>query len=270
MSDPSPTAPLPRDAPLVGAIIGDMVGSRFEGKRHVDPDFGLIAPTCRYTDDTVLSCAVAEWMLGDADLTEALRDWYHADPFLPYGSRFKAWARDPAGHPTDSFANGAIMRLSPVPILARDREDVLARAHQSVLPTHDHPDARAAARQVALAIWRLQDGAPRDVVVREARMSLIGHAARHDIDPRTHAGGLTALATALEAFECVEMSATFEAAIRQAVVRGGDTDTRAAVAGSIAAAAHPIPESLREWAESKLSTRIKAVIARVRDRIAAA
>ncbi len=126
---------------MLGAIAGDVIGSRFEWNNHRSRDFDLFHDSLSmFTDDTVLTIAVAKWLLGDGNLIKTVLDAYKRYPHAGYGGMFKEWATDGGGKPYNSFGNGSAMRVSPVAYAARDEQECLALAEESAAITHNHPE----------------------------------------------------------------------------------------------------------------------------------
>ena len=147
---------------MLGAAIGDIAGSRFEFDNHRDTDFELFHPDSDFTDDTVCTTAVADWVLqgcGD-DLASILRDWYAAypSPKGAYGGRFLQWLQSDNPQPYDSWGNGSAMRVSAVGWAFGTLEETLYFAEQSAAVTHNHPEGIKGAQAVAAAIFWARNG----------------------------------------------------------------------------------------------------------------
>ena len=205
---------------MLGAIIGDIVGSRFEFHNYRSTDFDLFSPQCDFTDDSICTVAVADALVQGRDFGEALHQWCrrYPDPMGSYGGRFARWVASDDPKPYGSLGNGSAMRVSPcgwLPAL----EKALAAAEGSALPTHDHPEGIKGAQLVAHAIWLLRHGASK-----------------------------------------ADESKGFEDALRQTVSIGGDTDTLCAIVGGLAEACYGIPEQLQQQALAYLPSEMIAVI----------
>ena len=127
---------------MIGAIIGDIVGSRFEFGAAPQEGFELFTPDCSYTDDTVCTVAIADAVLNGRSYQESLLDWCrrYPDPMGGYGNRFNRWIHSEHPQPMDSFGNGAAMRVSPIGWLFDEWEDVLEEAKKSAIVSHNHPE----------------------------------------------------------------------------------------------------------------------------------
>jgi ADP-ribosyl-[dinitrogen reductase] hydrolase len=149
---------------MLGAIAGDIIGSRFEGYAGPPRDFPLFHPACCFTDDSVCTLAVADALLGERDFAASLRAFVRRHPARGYGGMFLDWALTDDAPAYGSWGNGAPMRVAAVGWLARDEAEALELAAAQAAVSHDHPDAIAAAQAVALAILLAHSGLPRAAV----------------------------------------------------------------------------------------------------------
>lgn len=244
---------------MIGAIAGDIIGSSYEGSRAKVADFPLFLPSSRFTDDTVCSLAVASAIMDDGDFARHLRRLCRCYPDAGYGGMFRRWFAVDDQPAYGSWGNGAPMRVSAVGWLARSiyEVDTLAEAQASV--SHSHPDAIMASRAVARAIFLLSQGRePADVeesISKECSYDLsagaIGTRPRFDI---------TAKGTAQTGLSIALRSSSYEAAIRDVVRLGGDTDTLACVAGSVAEAIHGVPQEIAIKARRRLPPDLLAIL----------
>jgi ADP-ribosylglycohydrolase len=241
---------------MLGAIAGDIIGSRFEGGPPPPEGFELFHRECRFTDDTVCTLAVAGALMGGRDVAAELRAFVHRHPGRGYGGMFARWARDRRAGPYGSWGNGAPMRVAAAGWLATTEAEARAHAAAQAAVSHDHPDAVAAAEAVAVAILRLRrGGAP------AATLAEVADAFGYDIVPeRALAGGgfdISAAGTVPPALAAVASADDWEGAIRRAVGLGGDTDTLGCIAGAVAEAAFglpaPVAAAAREAFEAALA-----------------
>ena len=144
---------------MIGAIIGDILGSRFEFNNTSDYNFPLFPPGSRFTDDTVCTIAVADALLSGLDFREALQSWCRRYPRAGYGRGFRRWIAQDDAQPYGSFGNGAAMRVSPVGWAFREESEVIRAAMRSAAVSHNHSEGLIGAVAVALAIFRLRHGA---------------------------------------------------------------------------------------------------------------
>jgi len=247
---------------MLGAIAGDIAGSRFEGDRHPPADFALFAPGCGFTDDTVCCLAVADAILSGADFAGTLRAFVRRHPDAGYGGMFAGWARDEGAGPYGSWGNGAPMRVAAVGwLVASEAEaDRLAAAQAAV--SHDHSSAVAGAQAVARAILALRLGAETDAVGDR-----IAAAFGYDLDPAVALApgpvGISAQATVPPALAAALTCDSWEAAVRRVIALGGDTDTVACIAGAVAEARHGLPDGIAATARGYLSADLRCVLERV-------
>lgn len=251
---------------MLGAIAGDMIGVPWESsgaKRH---DFPLFTEFSRFSDDTVLTLAVAHALLEGCDYAASLREFGRRYPFAGYGMNFERWLHDETMGSYDSWANGAAMRASPIGFAARSVTEVLATAERSAIPTHSHPDGIKGAQAVALAVFHARSGASKD----DIRRSVTFHTG-YDLDRKVaeirpgYTFDLAASRSVPEAIVCFLDASGFEDAVRNAVSLGGDTDTMASIAGAIAEAHWgSVPHSI----EMEVRARLPLELAHVLDRFA--
>ena len=152
---------------MLGAIAGDVVGSPYEFEPIKTTEFPLFGPSSAFTDDTVLTCAVAEALLGGGDYAAAFRRWGRRYPDVSWGGRFRQWLSDDRAGPYGSFGNGSAMRVGPVGWARDTVEEVLAEAERSARPTHDHPEGIKGAQATALAVFLARTGAGKGVIREE-------------------------------------------------------------------------------------------------------
>src|SRR5262245_51708533 len=138
---------------MLGAIAGDIIGSVHEGAGTKTIDFELFHPDCNFTDDTVLSVAVADCLLHGFDYTQKFHEYFHAYPDAGYGLRFYRWADSRSKQPYNSWGNGSAMRVAAVGYAKESLEEVLAEAKRSAAVTHDHPEGVRGAQATAAAVF---------------------------------------------------------------------------------------------------------------------
>lgn len=237
---------------MVGAIIGDIVGSIYEWDRIKTKEFELFGEGCHITDDSVCTAAVADILLHDLPAVSTMQQWCRKYLGAGYGGLFVEWIMIDNPQPYRSFGNGAAMRVSPAAFLNRkaDLSLALAAADRVTTITHDHDEGIKGARATVHAIWLAYRG--EDVNrIREIISSVYGYDLSRSVDDIRpgYTFNETCQQTVPEALTCALESESFEDAVRNAVSLGGDSDTLAAIAGSIAEAVHGIPRKIREFAE---------------------
>jgi hypothetical protein len=138
---------------MLGAIAGDIIGSIYEHRPIKTTRFPLFHPLCRFTDDTVLTVALADSILHDTPYVDLLKRYYRAYPRAGYGGSFHQWAQSERSDPYNSWGNGSAMRVSPIGFAYPTLEDVLEQAKKSAEVTHDHPEGIKGAQAVASAVF---------------------------------------------------------------------------------------------------------------------
>ena len=222
---------------MLGAIAGDVVGSVFEHRPVKSTDFELFSSGSRFTDDSVLTVAVADAILSGRDYAECLQDWGLRYPRAGYGQSFFGWLHADDPRPYGSWGNGSAMRVSPVGFCFDDEKHVLEQAARSASVSHDHPEGIKGAQAVALAIWLAGHGEDKRSI--RARIS---EEFGYDLDRRVdeirpgYGFDVSCQGSVPEAIIAFFESDDVESAIRNAVSLGGDADTQACIAGGIAEA----------------------------------
>lgn len=230
---------------LFGAIAGDMIGFRFEWNKCTNPDFTLFTKNPHFTDDTVLTVAVASAILDQRGYVESIVEYARKYPKAGYGSFFRRWLANDGVEPYNSFGNGSAMRVSPVAWAFKAGEEVLREAERSAAVTHNHPEGIKGAQSVALAIYLARTGVDKDQIRNEieARFGYDLHRTLDEIS-LTYQWDSTSPGSVPESIIAFLESTDFESTIRNAILLGGDADTMAAIAGSIAEAYYGVPEEI--------------------------
>jgi ADP-ribosylglycohydrolase len=249
---------------MLGAITGDIVGSIYEHANIKTKDFPLFGPGCRFTDDTVLSVAVADCLLNEGDFAATLRAYTRAHPRRGYGGMFLSWALDDDLSAYGSWGNGSAMRVSPVGFAARNEDEALDLAARSAMVSHDHPDAVAGAQAVALAILWARQGVGA-TAIRTRIAARFGYDLSEGVDEirARYSFNVSCAGTVPPALVCALEAAGFEDALRNAVSIGGDTDTVACITGGLAEALYGLPEEIAGQARAYLTDDLKAVVKRL-------
>jgi ADP-ribosylglycohydrolase len=215
---------------VLGAIAGDVIGSVWEGRLRNPRDVPLFTTRSAFTDDTVCTIAVAEWILSGAgdDLATIMRGWVRRYPGAGYGGLFVRWAISRGSGPYGSWGNGGAMRAAPCGWAGQDKAEVLDLAARSARITHDHPQG---------------------VKLRP-----------------THKFDVSAAGTLPVALSCALHAVDFEEAMRHAIWLGGDTDTIACIAGAVAEALLGLPAEIGHEARARLDAPVRAVADRFEER----
>lgn len=243
---------------MLGAIIGDIAGSRFEFANTNDYNFELFSNLCEYTDDTICTVAIADAILNGKSYKESLVDWCKKYPYPMggYGGRFSLWIHDPV--PYGSWGNGAAMRVSPVGWLFGREEEIKMQAVETAMVSHNHQEGLKGAQSVALAVFylrTLKSKKPLEKMLFElySKEELLYMPKKNEWCDNCQ--GCVPLS-----FNLFLSSESFEDAIRKAVSYGGDSDTVAAIVGSLAEAFYGIPSDFKEKTLSYLPNDMKEVI----------
>lgn len=231
---------------IIGAIIGDIVGSRFEFNNYRDTDFEFLTILNELTDDTVMTMAVAEWLVTDCNLAECMRRWGRSYPHAGYGGMFYRWLRADEILPAyNSFGNGAGMRVSPCGFFAKSLQEALDLAKQSAIVTHNHPEGIKGAQAIASAIFLARQGKTKEQIACYIEDKFDYNLNRTcDSIRLTNSFDETCQGSCPEAIIAFLESEDYESAIRLAVSLGGDSDTIACMAGGIAAAYYGVPQDI--------------------------
>lgn len=246
---------------MIGAIAGDIIGSRFEGHAAPPEGFDLFHPACRFTDDSVCTLAVADAIMHDTDFADTLRAFVRRHPDAGYGGMFLRWALSDDAPAYGSWGNGAPMRVAAVGWLAADRDECDRLAAAQARVSHDHPDAVTAAQAVAGAILALRRG---DAVaaLRQDLTARCGYDLRPEVALRGGGFDVSAAGTVPAALAAAFETPNWEGAVRCAVGLGGDTDTLACIAGGVAEAIHGVPEPVAARTYAHLSDDLRDVFDR--------
>ena len=253
---------------MIGAIIGDIVGSVYEFDPIKTKSFAPFVPRrgneCIFTDDTVMTIAVARAIQtakpDRSDLAERaveqMRSIGRNSPDCGYGGRFRQWMFSDDMGPYNSFGNGSAMRVSAVAWAAQSMKDAIAMSDLVTGVTHDHPEGMKGARAVTACVYLALHGRTKDEIRDYVRQRFYPLDETLDEIRPTYAFNETCQNTVPQAIECFLEAESFEDAIRNAVSLGGDADTLAAIAGSIAEAYFGVPSELRKKAEGYLDAEL--------------
>ncbi len=232
---------------MIGAIAGDIVGSIHEGAAPKPKDFPLFARGSRFTDDTVLTVAVASAVLSGADYGSSLRAWGRRYPGAGYGGWFRRWLLQDDAPAYNSFGNGSAMRVSAIGWAFDDLETVLQEAKRSAEVTHNHAKGIQGAQAVAAAVWAGRMGKGKDGI-EKLLSQRFGYDCDLDWATLQRRGGfdITCQGTVPAAAVAFLRSTDFEDAVRNAVSLGGDADTLACIAGAMAEAHYGcVPDAIQ-------------------------
>ena len=266
---------------MLGAIIGDVVGSVYEFDNVKTTDFPLFGRRSQPTDDTVMTLAVAKGLL-DAGLEpdgrckvrssveSAMRELGRAYPRAGYGGKFRGWLSSLDPKPYNSLGNGSAMRVSPVAWLFDDLATVRAVARETAMPTHNHPEGVKGAEAVAACIFLARQGVEKHLI-RTYVQREFGYDLSRTCDQirPSYRFDETCPGSVPQAITAFLEGDSFERVLRLAVSLGGDSDTIACIACAIAEGCYPIPEDIKAEALARLDDRQTAILDRYHEALGA-
>jgi ADP-ribosylglycohydrolase len=247
---------------MLGAIVGDIVGSIYEFNNHRSKDFPLFGEDCKFTDDTVLTIAVADCLMNNGNYTEYIKNYARKYTGRGYGGRFRQWISSESMEPYNSWGNGSAMRVSAVGFAYNDLEAVMNEAKRSAEVTHNHSEGIKGAQATAVAIFMARKGHSKEQIKAAIAQSFDYDLNRtvDEIRP-TYVFNESCQETVPEAIIAFLESKDFEDAIRNAISLGGDSDTLACITGGIAEAFYGgVPEDIAKKALSYLDSNMREVV----------
>ena len=251
---------------MLGATIGDVVGSVYEFNNTKDYYFNLLTPRSKFTDDTVMTLAVAKWLTEDKThsheyLVQCMRELGLKYPWAGYGGSFKRWLIECEPKPYNSWGNGSGMRVSPVGFYAKSLDEALDLAKISAEVTHNHPEGIKGAQAIAAAVFLTKQGKSKEEL-REYLETAFGYDLHRTIDGirPEYTYDVSCMGSTPEAIIAYLDSHDFESAIRNAVSIGGDSDTIGAIAGAIAQAAYEMPKALAGYCYGLLTPTLRHIL----------
>lgn len=246
---------------MIGAITGDIIGSIYEFNNIRTTEFLLFSERCFFTDDSVLTIALADAILNDKNYADTMRAYYSRYPYAGYGASFNRWVSTPNGLPYNSWGNGAAMRISPVGYAFNSLEEVLYKTQQYTEITHNHPEGLKGAAATASAIFLARRGQSKAQIKAYLEMQF-GYDLNRTCDAirLDYVFNESCQKTVPEAIIAFLESTDFESSIRLAVSLGGDSDTLTCITGGIAQAFYGgVPKVIAEKSISYLDNALKAV-----------
>ena len=253
---------------MLGAIIGDIIGSPFEFHNVKQKDFDLFCEKSCFTDDTILTCATAEWLLSGGKPEELLKKWgnlyknrtYENGTVAAFGKGFTKWLE--TGEPYGAKTNGCIMRLSPVPLMIDDLEEALDKATKLTCITHNHPESLIATKAYIETMYMVKKGISSAII-----KNYISHKYDYDLSksvdeirPNYNKFYASCKNSVPQAITCALDANSYEDAIRNAVSLGGDSDTLACMAGGIAEVKFGIPEDIKKQAVKYMDSHVSNIL----------
>lgn len=231
---------------IIGAIAGDIIGSTREFNQIKTKDFNLFERRSMFTDDTIMTLAVANWLIKDKVskkvLVNELKYWGLKYPNAGYGGMFINWLSQDSPQAYGSWANGSAMRVSPCAWVGDSLEEVQNLAYKSAAVTHNHPEGIKGALATADAIYLARIGANKDEIRQHVEIRYDYDLSRSvdEIRP-SYSFDVSCAGSVPESIICFLEARNFEDTVRNAVSLGGDADTQAAIAGSMASAYWDVP-----------------------------
>lgn len=246
---------------MLGAIAGDIIGSVYEFNNHRSKDFSLFGARNFFTDDTVLTVAIADALLNGKAYAVMLKQYFQRYPEAGYGGMFRRWGKSNSLEPYNSWGNGSAMRVSPVGFFFNSLEDVLVEAANSAAVTHNHTEGIKGAQATAASIFLARTGSNKAQIKAyiESNFGYDLNRSLDDIRP-TYQFNESCQETVPEAIIAFLESTDFEDAIRNAVSLGGDTDTLTCICGGIAEAFYGgVPEAIATETLARLDPPLRKI-----------
>lgn len=240
---------------MIGAIAGDIIGSVYERRRIKTKIFPLFDARCRFTDDTVLTVAVADAILSGVPYVDSVRRIGRRHPDAGYGGSFIRWLFAEDAGPYGSWGNGSAMRVSPVGFAFSTEDEVLRQARMTAEITHSHPEGIKGAEATALAIFLARTGHDKEGI-RLRIADRFGYDLYRNIDDirPSYVFDVSCQGTVPQAMVAFLDSASYDDAVRNAVSLGGDSDTLACITGGIAEAFYgSVSDDIRAKVEDLLT-----------------
>ena len=250
---------------MLGAIVGDIVGSIYEFQNTKSMDFDLITPWSNFTDDSVMTLAVAKWLVEDEAhtihyLIYCMQELGNRYPNAGYGGNFSAWLREDEPQPYNSWGNGAGMRVSPVGLYAKTLDEALALAALTASVSHNHPEGVKGAQAIAACVFLCKEGKSKQDIKEYVEKTFDYNLNRRIADIRpTYDFDVSCQGSVPEAIIAFLGGNSFEEVIRLAISLGGDSDTIGAMAGAIAACCYEIPQYISDKCNAILTEDLREI-----------
>ena len=247
---------------MLGAIAGDILGSIHEFHPIKTKNFDLLNSECVFTDDTVMTAAVADSLMNKIPYVESLQMWGRKYPRAGYGGWFSKWIDSDFPKPYNSFGNGSAMRCSSVGWLFEDEGSVLEEAKKSAEITHNHPEGIKGAQAVALGVMLCRQGSTK-LEIQEKLEDLFDYDLSQTLEQvkLNYSFDVTCQGSVPQAIIAFLESEDFEDAIKNAISLGGDADTQACIAGALAEAFYmKIPDQIKEFVLTRITPDILDVL----------
>lgn len=250
---------------MLGAIAGDIIGSVYEFRNTKLTDFDLFTPRTRFTDDSVMTLAVAKWLIEDkshsiSHLIMCMQMLGNKYPRAGYGGSFSFWLRQENPQPYNSWGNGAGMRVSPVGLYAKSIDEALKLAEVTASVSHNHPEGIKGAQAIAASVFLCKEGKSKQEIKRYVEETFGYNLTRTIAEIRpNYCFDVSCQGSVPEAIIAFLEGNSFEEVIRLAISLGGDSDTIACMAGAIAACCYEIPQEIAEKCDGLLTRDLKTI-----------
>lgn len=253
---------------MLGAIIGDIVGSPYEFHNIKTKDFPLFCERSCFTDDTILTCATADWLINGGNPAKYLQKWgkmyadrtYENGKVAPFGEGFTKWLE--TGQEYNAKTNGCIMRLSPVPLWFDNMNDAMQKALELTKITHNHPESLNAAKAYIETAYLLKNNT-NTAIIKNVIAHKYGYDMQQSVDeirPDYNKFYCSCKNSVPQAIICALEAKSYEDAIRNAISLGGDSDTLACMAGGLAQIKFPVPAEIIKNAEKYMDDNVKNIL----------
>lgn len=253
---------------MIGAIVGDIAGSRFEFKNIKSKEFDLFHKRCRFTDDSVMSLAVCQALI------DSMPDYKHLSenavksiqligmeyPDCDYGQHFRRWIFSDNPKPYNSYGNGAAMRVSGCGYAANSIDEAVYLSYKVTKISHNHPEGMKGAAAIALAVYLARTGSSINKIKYYINKYFYQIDFTLDEIRETYQYEISCQNSVPQALEAFFESTSFEDAVRNAISIGGDSDTIAAITGSVAGAYYGVPDDIRNAALEYLDDSLKEIL----------
>ena len=247
---------------MIGAIAGDIIGSVYERNNIKTKSFELFSPKSKFTDDSVLTFATMDSIVNGKSYNETYKQWFRSYPDAGFGGGFKKWGMSDRTKPYNSYGNGSAMRVSPIGFYYKSMDEVLMRAEESAVVTHNHPEGIKGAKSIAAAIFLARSGRGKEEIKKYIEESFEYDLSESIDSIRTwYKFDASCQGSVPQAIRCFLESGSYEDAIRNAISIGGDSDTIACITGGIAEAYFKkIPEYISKTAKTLLTKEMKEIL----------
>ena len=259
---------------MLGALVGDIIGSPYEFYNTKSMDFELFTKWTKFTDDSVMTLAVAKWLMEDGEhsprhLIRCMQELGRRYPRAGYGGNFSCWLRQENPQPYNSWGNGAGMRVSPVGLYAKTLDEALELARITASVSHNHPEGIKGAQAIAASVYLCKEGQSKQKI-KEYVEQTFGYNLSRTVDEirPNYAFDVSCQGSVPEAIIAFLEGNSFEEVIRLAISIGGDSDTIGCMAGAIAACRYPIPDDIAEKCDVYLTEDLRDIKDRFCDFIA--